>query len=150
MPQKTPDAYIDSDLTALLSGKIEAFERYYAATVALSQLITEKDTAQIEKVIGLRENEIKKIGIIDQAMQKLAAGNQKSRLLKDENITELLKKLTEIAGKTMDYDNNCLFHIKTILKESSDKLMSIDRGLNAFQGYNTKQSGNAKFLNIKT
>jgi hypothetical protein len=137
-------------LASLLSRKIEAFEDYYTATVLLDQTLAEKDIMKIEALVKLRESQIGNITLIDREIQKLSAGNSPYARSVNKNVSDLAVKLEEVIRRTRDNDNSCIGSATALLKEISNDLMFIDRGLHAFQGYNKKQSRKSRFLDIKT
>lgn len=134
-------------LISLLSGKIKAFEDYYAATILLDQALAEKDIIKIGTIINLRANNIEHITSIDREIQKVSSGNLPHAESQDKKVHDLLAKLEEVIRKTQNDDNSCIGSATALFKETSEETRMISKGLNTFT---KKQFQESRFLNIRT
>lgn len=140
----------DQELISLLSRKIEAFEDFYSATFLLERMLQEKNMAEIEAILNLREIKIAGINMLDQEMEKLSGSDSSFTGHGNKSVNDLMVKLGDVMKRVQTTDEKCRSTAVILLKENNDGLMSLGRELNAFHGYDRRQRQKSRFLDVKT
>lgn len=142
-----------SRLCGLLEKKIIIFKDFISATVALKDMIKERNAEAIEMMIARRHDHIVSINRIDDEIRMIRETNSSYEAMLNpetrKRVQSLMKMFENVVSKTLRLNQDCEAAAEDELSKLRKGLSGLGHREKWFKGYGGK-SWEPRFLDVKT